>query len=208
MKITLTGLDEKTDLSRLAHLKDVEFGILWRVVSGKRYPRVEWIREAVKVLDHTSIHVCGNQAIELVTALDQDFLHVADRIQLNGKLEPTTVYKVLSKYKKPVITQYCKENMSLMRLILDFKHQLLVDASGGKGILPSYWPSLLTFKAVGFAGGLNWQNLHIQLPLIRAVERKDCWIDMESSLRINDKFSIDLALETVSVFNELKNCKQ
>jgi hypothetical protein len=59
--ITVTGADEKTDVSMLQTL-DAEIGLLYSVMTANRYPRSEWIKAAAGSLPRVAIHICGSGA--------------------------------------------------------------------------------------------------------------------------------------------------
>lgn len=82
------------------------------------------------------------------------------------------------------------------------EHQLLVDASGGRGVSPAEWTRPNTTRAVGFAGGLGPDNLAGELPRIAAVARGPWWVDMETKLRTDDWFDIALAERCSDAFEQ------
>lgn len=202
--ITVTGADERTDLTRLKSL-DCEVGILVSVTpEGRhRYPRLEWITEAAAYLPRVAFHICGIQTRELATrgVLPVPLLFPG-RIQVNGTPSPAEVKHWLQALPNSrIITQHTANNAALLDLCGD-NHELLVDGSGGRGILPARWDNPPTHKNVGFAGGLGPENLAGQLVPISEVAAAGWWVDMESSLRTSDDwFDVSRAIEAVERFH-------
>ena len=94
---TLTGVDEHTDLEKLATLSVerplVEWAVLYSeersLAKDPRYPRAEWISEFADSLEYrplpTSLHICGKDAM-LFLGHDEKIWEIAskfDRVQLN-----------------------------------------------------------------------------------------------------------------------------
>lgn len=201
--ITLTGIDERTDVSALISL-DAEIGILYSATpEGRhRYPGKEFIREASRALPRLAIHICGSPAREyLAEGWLDDLLENAQRIQINGFVSPPECERVCAMYpEKMIITQHFPENTPLY-LEPTMNHQVLVDASGGRGITPTFWRKPCTDKQVGYAGGLGVDNMVEQLEKIRAIARGNWWVDMEQKLRVDGWFSIERAKDCVALFH-------
>jgi hypothetical protein len=198
MRITLTGLDERVKITDLNYPNGAhtEYGILLsaNTKNRNRYPSISWIYDFVNSSQggNFAIHLCGQEAIS--NALKGDYrgiLHQVERIQVNGKVSKEQLEQFCHIFKsKIIITQHVPYNYELLDLPLS-NHALLVDASGGKGILPKGWVDPKTTKPYGFAGGLNSDNLEEQLEKIVPLSNKRTWIDLESGLRNKeDYFSI------------------
>lgn len=201
--ITVTGADERTDLFRLAKI-DCEVGLLYTATpeGRNRYPRREWLAEAVKRLPRVALHVCGRMARnELTLGRLDDLVVNVQRIQLNGAMLVEECARICQMYRsKTVITQHREEN----RFLLDVNsrnHAVLVDGSGGRGILPPLWARPNTAKPVGFAGGLGPDNLAEQLREIAFVAVRPWWVDMEGRLRVDDWFSCGKAEAAADAFH-------
>lgn len=200
MKITLTGADERTDISALCEL-NAEIGILYSASNrDNRYPRREWIEEAVHELD-CAIHVCGKLARRQLLNDELEFIHFADRVQINGFVSFSELADLANIIKGKIITQSPNEHLLNSELL---NHQILVDFSGGQGISPKSWPRLATSRQVGFAGGLGPDNIKEELKKIKEVARDGAWIDMENKLRMNDWFSLDQAREVLDIFESIE----
>lgn len=205
--ITVTGADERTPIEELVRLTrlspHVEIGILFSLTpeGRNRYPSCCWIDDAINALGkRCAIHVCGTRARQI--ALRHSYaLSSAGRVQVNGVVSPEELHRLL--YVLPrVITQHNPGwGYDLSHTNVPGTHQLLVDASGGRGISPREWRRPETDKAVGFAGGLGPDNLAAELRRLQAVARNPWWVDMEGKLRTSDDwFSVDLAERAIQVF--------
>jgi hypothetical protein len=201
--LTLTGADERTDLQRLSRF-NAEIGLLYTAnPDGRnRYPRWDWILEASRVLPTCALHVCGRTARN---ELRLGHLDVAcfDRIQLNGWPSALDVERICEMYPdQTIITQHSPYSSYLLLGVQARNHAVLVDDSGGNGITPNHWTRPSTPKNVGFAGGLGPDNLQEELlnrlgPCIVP----GAWIDMESRIRTDDWFDIELANRCVEIFH-------
>lgn len=212
MRVTLTGVDRKTDLKSLP--KYCEIGLLLSATNtGNRYFNEIEIFEVARDVSkthHVAIHVCGQVAKDKLFS-DKDYLseacRYAGRIQVNGIVGSADLhYLCRHRHGLGIITQHTKMNQHLIYND-NVSHQVLVDASGGRGVLPDKWTRPDTIKRVGFAGGLSPDNLFGELNLIEKVAFEPYWVDMESSLRDeNDWFDVSKADEVMSEFGRwLKN---
>jgi hypothetical protein len=202
--ITLTGVDEHTNLIDASYL-EAEIGILYSATpeGRNRYPKYDWIKANCGFLPRAALHVCGSMARLALLAGRLDSILVGfQRVQINGAVSLLEIEQAC--YDHPeiqFITQHNKRNLDLLK----FKspnHQLLVDASGGRGISPDKWERPMTDKIVGFAGGLGPDNLAGQMETIRGLAAGEpSWVDMEGKLRINDWFSISIARDVLGIFH-------
>lgn len=123
------------------------------------------------------------------------------RVQINGAVSQMEIEHAC--YDHPeiqFITQHNKHNLDLLKFKAP-NHQILVDASGGRGISPDKWIRPETDKIVGFAGGLGPDNLVEQMKVIRGLAADEpSWVDMEGKLRVDDWFSIAKAREAIEIF--------
>ncbi len=220
MKITLTGADERTRLLDIAKLIDedarteVAFLYTFDPEGRNRYPSLNWILSSAQRLggiintERLAVHVCGKRALGQlqVGVLDQILGRGArldariGRLQINGEIDAASLAFICREYPwLQIITQEGK-------IVGEWpngrpgNHIVLVDGSGGQGILPSKWVRPTEYRPVGFAGGLSKNNLREELPKIMAVSRNIDWIDMESSLRSKDWFDYNIAMETIGKF--------
>jgi hypothetical protein len=220
MRITLSGIDEKTRLYRLVdkipkeQRHKVEFAILLSAnpEGRNRYPSLAWIEDTLNLHEdiNFAVHLCGSTARK--NALEGKYYFLDDngedvkRIQVNGKVSLEELEQFTKMFYQQIITQHVPYNAGLNVVneeIGNGNHALLVDASGGKGISPTEWIAPETNKFVGFAGGLGPHNLETELLRIKQVSKPGVWVDMESSLRDeNDWFDIDKALKCIELVVE------
>jgi hypothetical protein len=200
--ITLTGPDERTNLATLAEIEaEIRFLYTTTPEGRNRYPRLEWIMEAIYAVPRVAIHICGTGARkELIEGSLDALIPFVGRIQVNGWMSVEEAEFICASYPNTqIITQHFPGNYPLLE-VNAVNHCVLVDASGGRGRLPEKWESPNTSKAVGFAGGLGPDNLATQLPLIESVAQEGWWIDMEGNLRDGDWFSNSRALRCQRIF--------
>lgn len=202
--LTVSGVDERTDLDLLAEkLNGIEFGVLYTFdPEGRpRYPSPEFITTVFTKLKRVALHVCGFRArCELIDGKLGSWVHHASRVQVNGPMTEEVLRGLTGTYPGvKFITQHNLPNEALHSCPVE-NHQLLVDASGGRGQMPAQWRAPLTQKPVGFAGGLTPDNLVTALPAIIKVSRPGWWIDMEKGVRTDDWFDVQkVALVVVRV---------
>ena len=208
--ITLSGVDEGTPFSDLTHLAELGAEIVFLYTfdpeDRHRYPPEVWIENALRLLwkNHTALHVCGTRARkELLDGNLEQMAHGVNRIQVNGQVSTSELLRLCNLMPYiPVITQHTEANADLLSVGAK-NHALLVDSSGGRGLLPTCWERPETAKAVGFAGGLTPDNLAEELPKIAAVAKGEWWLDMETSLRDeNDWFSVPKALKVMEIWRK------
>jgi hypothetical protein len=199
-RITVTGLDERTNLADAFRLAapEVELGILVSLTpEGRhRYPSLVWVLQAATALrEHAAIHLCGSCARREALAGNLDpILSKVTRIQVNGTVSADELAWFLQRFpRQTIITQHQPANAGLAGFTDGTgRHALLVDASAGRGLSPAAWERPVTSKSVGFAGGLGPDNLSVELPRIDAVAQGVWWVDMEGKLR-DDADWFDLA---------------
>ncbi|OJW42414.1 MAG: hypothetical protein BGO50_01395 [Rhodanobacter sp. 67-28] len=198
--ITLTGADERTDVAVLLELlaahPTLEIGLLYSATpeNRNRYPSLDWLHATARALaGRCAIHVCGLLARAQLKAGElNDLVRHANRVQVNGDVGRDELPALASRVHA-LITQYNSRITDLSLATGSGHHQLLVDASGGRGIGPNQWRRPDTPKRVGFAGGLGPHNLVEQIERILPVAEGDWWIDMEESLRCEDWFDLSRA---------------
>jgi hypothetical protein len=210
-RITLTGADERTDIDALvqfAHrFPEVELGLLYTATpEGRpRYPSRDWLARAAAALSgRVAIHVCGGGARrELLEGRMSDLTRHAPRIQVNGLIEVEEAER-LAALVATLITQHNEANSHLLQ-VRARNHALLVDASGGRGVSPDLWQPPSTDKATGFAGGMGPANLATEYQRIAGVAKPGAWSDMEGKLRVEDWFSLPLAVQCATIHREARD---
>ncbi len=207
---TFTGLDDRSDLSRIVALSAefpyLEFGVLLsRTPEDKdaRYPAYRQIESIVKTLSgrvRLALHVCGRAVGEFVEgASDIDELVSAGigRIQLNFSL-PKVAFSTeeldaaISRTSAKVITQHFPSNSALVTALASADHQVLHDLSGGRGIAATDHVPPFPGKYTGYAGGMGPENALETASAIAAVSGDTpVWIDMESRIRTDGYLDLD-----------------
>ena len=217
--VTLTGVDEQTRLFDVIELSErfpfVEWGVLYspnRAGKEGRYPGVDNAFHILRELrEHgvsTAVHLCGGGVIGALDGRDANALALAElggRVQLNFNqarkaLDLDTVDAFANRLGKPVITQHNKANETVHLHLTSPFHQVLFDASGGRGTRPDHWPAVLPGIRCGFAGGLGPENVASEIDRIAdASHGYPFWIDMESSLRDReDRFDLGVCEEVLT----------
>ena len=220
-QITFTGIDRWTDLSELKKMQkyvpNIEFGVLlsrnWKE-NGNRYFDPSELYKLRGLGLNLSCHLCGYLAREAVNnnwkpAIDlcEGNFDLFRRCQLNvsnNKSNPEKLeLDIPETLDEVIIQQHSVDNIELWKSAMpNNKITILLDASGGQGIDTTVVALDSPFK-VGYAGGISVHNVSDKVkyledsPLVR-----DYWIDMESSIRTDDKFDIN---NVYSVLNKL-NC--
>lgn len=211
--ITVTGIDPWTPIDQLgAIVDDHEVGILVSDSPERDRPRYQaepWIGLVIgeywKYINF-ALHICGTNArLKLRNGHYDHWLKYVERVQINGVVSPVELSSICATYPDTqFITQHGNpHNGQLVELeIKTGNHSLLLDASGGRGIMPSEWIMPATIKRVGFAGGLGPNEMTENLPkIIKAANGTDYWIDMEGKIRTDDKFDIEKVRQ---VFDEIR----
>lgn len=220
--VTLTGADDTTDPQALVSLSRwaprVEWGILYsptRAGLGGRYPRVEHAVALLSALREegiaTAVHLCGQAVPDFLAGRSQDakvLTDLAGRIQLNfnqlrSPVDLGRVDDIAEALDKPIITQHNAANVHVHEDLGSPVHQVLFDASGGRGTQPDSWPAPLPGKFCGYAGGLGPENVFAELDAIAtACQGQRFWIDMESRVRtVQDVFDLDACAQVLTQVN-------
>lgn len=186
--LTFTGIDYDTSIERLP--KGVEYAVLY---DGRdTESKIRLVKSLALNGHRIAIHLCSLSAIDMLIdgALERLVQH-ANRIQLNKTTDRRRVARVCDLFTdKTVITQHNRKTSHLLSLPRD-NHALLVDSSSGRGILPREWSVSDTDKKVGFAGGLNAQNIVAEYEKIRAIAKDGFWLDIQRGVRDdNNRFSL------------------
>jgi hypothetical protein len=222
--VTVTGVDHFTNRQKLSkNFPFVEWGVLLsRSKMGKesRYPSRTWIEELYAFkLDNPTLrfsgHLCGQWARSFAANVKQfheeagALLLLFDRLQLNIShiLDDINKDDLIAAINDPALGK-CRVIVQVGRRGIPHWWQLssfmnvdcLFDCSGGRDILPDWWPhpvaidkgNRVLLDNCGYAGGLTPDNLQDQLPhLEHASEGQPIWIDVESGVRTSDVFDLD-----------------
>lgn len=208
-KITFTGIDNETKAVDLLKLQDdfpiVEFGMLiseTNTGTGKksRYPDLSILKNVEGSGLHLSMHVCGKLARDIIHKNDWDgikrlageYWECFQRIQLNVAGECKFSKEIQFPDDKEIILQFRRSFLELYAWYRDIPNIAgFMDNSGGQGILETAWTKT-NDKWFGYAGGINEENVVDVVKTINSINSNDYWIDMESSLRTDDRFDISI----------------
>ena len=223
--ITFTGIDAKTDIKALQEIQRehpyVEFGVLvaknWQE-NGNRYLNPDMLGKFVYKGLNLSCHVCGSYARAITQKLEWSHLiallgdnkYLFNRCQINiADTEPTdkTTFLHTPPFFKEIIIQQksLDEHKTWDAIIFHGFMSILLDASGGLGIDTDIKLWTECYNKVGYAGGMNADNVGDKLAYLIQNACHPYWIDMESGVRTDDWFDIDKVWKVLKVYNDV--CK-
>lgn len=196
--VTLTGIDENTDLYQLSELSKrfpfVEWGVLIsedKTGNDPRYPSLKWIKSLENYNLNLSLHICGKWLKDFLIG-DYHFLHkvpfdLFSRFQFNFKTKNEfTMYffDMMLQLDKQFIFQFGDDRkFSIFNTEINFDEMfqsvvdygidavVLYDKSGGNGILPKEWPQQRQ-RYTGYAGGLSAENFVQEFEKITTVNNE------------------------------------
>ncbi len=206
-----------------------EWGILYfpEKEGAKRNPTQTWRKEFLAQIpkDKTAIHLCGEDVFNQILASDFDSselkieLSKFGRIQLNinaRKLKNlftdeqiATIYEKLLANDLHIIAQYNHISENAIKKFItnnkvDYNYfDILLDSSLGKGVSPETWSvpeGLGNEVTLGFAGGLNPENIYGNYQKINPITKNKYWLDLESGARTDNEFDLVKAESILSQF--------
>ena len=222
-KLSITGADNlvlpKTLKSMVEKYPHLELAILYfpEKENHNRNPGLLWRNEFFSMIpkENTAIHLCGKEVFDII--LNENFelstlfieLKKTQRIQINinarkdifSITDIQRIYTILLSYGFTLILQYHERSKEW---ILPYINEtpienvhILLDSSLGKGVAPEKFilPEELQKLSypIGFAGGLNPDNIDLIYKQIKLFNLSDYWLDLESGCRTNDNFDINKA---------------
>ena len=208
-----------------------EWGILYfpEKEGAKRNPTKEWRKEFLANIpkDKTAIHLCGEDVFNEILSDNFDTselkaeLSKFGRIQLNinaRKLKNlftdeqiAAIYHKLLTSGFHIIAQYNHISENAIRKFIETNNvnydyfDILLDSSLGKGVSPDTWtvPQGLSHKVtLGFAGGLNPENISNNYQKIDPITKNNYWLDLESGARTENEFDLE---KVKNILNQFKN---
>jgi phosphoribosylanthranilate isomerase len=212
--ITFTGADDERYLEQMWAITKqfhqlyhrVEWALLYsdkhRFGGKPRYCTPEFIAKVVDLLPNVAIHLCGDIAHEFLEKSYKclPFWQIQHnnriRIQINGNFTNDVKLSKLCT-PNPIIFQWSEDKFPNTG---ELDQNFLYDKSGGKGQSPDSWavPSN-QFATVGYAGGIGPHNVKDVIEGInKVVGQTPYWIDMESSLRTDDRFDISKCMDVAT----------
>lgn len=217
-KVTFTGVDNQTDLNRLASISkkypSVEWGVLFskrNQGNSRRYPSIPFIEALTAVyIDvnppiNFSAHICGRYSNDIM----ENNIHDPDLVNLlRGNFQRTQIN--IADGETSVTGDLKVENAETFARIIGAKSAIvqcrgnfpkdnrvdwLYDTSGGAGMSPSTWDAKEdeTEAYCGYAGGIGPDNvLHVldRINASRTINR-NYWIDMEGNVRTDEWLDLD-----------------
>ena len=224
--ITITGIDELTDIDALQELQEkfpwAEFGVLFSkhwYENGQRYPNPGYLLPNLADRGlNLSAHICGSMAREIVTTdIWQPFIELTDfwnslfdRIQLN--VAPMSFPGIQSSplslpnsCKELIIQQRNTMEIDVYKAMNNKRNyvSILFDQSGGRGIgLDRSNMNLNPFIKAGYAGGINADNVADILIHLFKKANHPFWIDVETGVRTRDYLDLE------KVYKLLTNAKE
>lgn len=225
-KVTLTGIDEKTDLREVAKLSKeypfVEWGVLFSKTKcglENRYPSIKKIDEFSKIPEtNKSLHICGSLARNYWTSGNYNTPHV-----ILGELFGNVYGSYFSRFQyniSNISTEDLVIRTGMGDVIIQFSNKswltkisnspMLYDCSGGMGKeieINLSSDEILSINnrniTLGLAGGLGPDNtVRILNKFVNTYEEhfnklKPFWIDMESKVRTDDWLDLDKCEEVL-----------
>lgn len=180
----------------------------------ERYPSIKWIRELVGrfviegLRNHLSLHICPPLTYKIFK--DLSMLNNFDgfaRVQLNSapsKFDLDGFYHCNFALNKQIIIQLNGEEPERFYRNSHYYWRIwgnssiepvfgLFENSGGRGVLANvYRKPLLPHMMVGYAGGLNPDNLEEEIAKIKVVsDGCDIWLDMETGVITDNNFDLE-----------------
>lgn len=217
------------DLQSLAlEYPQLELAILYlpEKENQARNPGKSWRDEFFSLVPNsqTAIHLCGGSCFN--TILNDDFedselfieLKKTQRIQMNinarkkifNNFEIYKIYSKLLKHNFTLILQYHERSQEWIIPYIENvedKHKqnihILLDSSLGKGVSPDNFSVPEELKTlnypIGFAGGLNPENISSYYHSIKNFDLPAYWLDLESGSRTENKFDMLKAKELCKI---------
>jgi hypothetical protein len=219
-RITISGADDDVDPFELVKLSRefpfVEWGVLVSKRPGRpRYPMPNWLWSLSgaflkeDVPPWLSAHLCGAAAREFCEG-EQRWVRslpsTVTRVQINGCKPwpmPAGELRVAMRNRSDIelivqLKQAADMNTSFLfaDALPDLRIGALLDPSGGRGLEITDWPRPPRGLHLGYAGGIKPPTIE---PVISAigVRLEPYWLDMESGVRTDDRFDLELVREVL-----------
>jgi hypothetical protein len=224
IRCSLVGIDSSTGFDDIHRLLNeypfAEFGISYSRRAGDAgatcYASMDYVDAVAKEFsgnERIALHICYGEATrEFLSGTGRTSALAAHfpRIQINFSHEHLyrdydlpLIRKAFAIYpRNTIITTHNPDNADLWQHLAGLaNHEVLFDASAGRGLTPGRWPAPLPGVRCGYAGGLGPETIAMELPLIeQAAEGKPYWIDMESRLRAGARdFPVDRARRVLEI---------
>jgi hypothetical protein len=200
--VTITGVDDRTDLGRLAALS-ARFPVEWAVLYSpeaqgvhQRFPSQPTIDRLFALQAQAGMrlaaHLCGRHAKAVMKGeFNRSTVELSPygRIQVNH-LKPKS--DMLRDFAVPGQTVIAQWRGAEAFPIEETGHQWLYDPSGGRGVSPTSWPLNPTDQIRGYAGGLGLHNVAAVAHAVSQISPSGFWLDLETGARTDDWLDLDL----------------
>lgn len=224
-RVTFTGVDERTDLSRLISLSrryPVEWGVLFSKQNqgrSNRYPKIGFVTSMLNRLEKEinppvlSAHICGKYSNDILekNVIDMALLQILafsifKRSQINIRDGESFVKDGFSLEKIKDYQNILGLESVIIQCVGSFPRDTsvnwLYDTSGGRGVVPDSWNANEdnTDAYCGYAGGIGPSNVTAVLKRIdgQREKKKSFWIDMEGNVRTGDWLDLDKCASVLS----------
>ena len=230
MQLSLCGVDDNTNINEILKINQEFNFIEWCILINlekegtSRYPKQEFIS---KLFDNHNLklvgHLCGsvvvnllsNNLIPLTKYIDLGFR----KFQINATIENGVKLDDINNYYNNLLhllrtyddiewviqRNFQTESMcQKLELEENLNISFLIDSSCGKGIF-FFNKDDLNYECnykLGYAGGINKNNVR---HVLKNLSKEYSWIDMESGLRLEDKFQTKICLEIAKIVNQFNN---
>jgi len=207
ISVTITRADDEVSALELLALSlkfpFVEWGILRCLeFNGQpRYPSMDWVNSFMNCMSNaagqTSLHLCGQIARHAEQGNFPADAWRFERVQLNGyrpgHWDPRMTANASGAVDELILQ--CRSEETLQQVAndaarLNANASVLFDPSGGRGIEPFRWPASPCGCRLGFAGGINPDNVLEVIGDIVSLPRESFWIDMETGVRTDNHFDL------------------
>jgi len=220
-RVTITGADDEVlhgDLVALWNMYPfVEWGILFSEsrTGTPRYPSKDWVEMLCALARvsgmRLSAHFCGSLSRKLLAGAEEPLMAIPARFaraQVNGFEKENLAFMsllrdcpgvewILQAGTRETLASACFVAGSVPGV------SVLWDASGGRGVpidqsqMVVDWVQRRSFP-MGYAGGISPENVEDVLRMLAPIQA-DYWIDMESGVRTNDRFTGWKALKVLEL---------
>lgn len=206
--MTITGVDDRTDLSRLADLS-ARFPVEWAVLYApeaqgihQRFPAQSTIDRLFALRAQTGMrlaaHLCGRYAKAVMKGeFDRSTLELSPygRIQVNHVQPDSAMLRDFAVPGQTIIAQWRGGEAFPIE---EVGHQWLYDPSGGKGLAQTSWPLNPTESIQGYAGGIGLSNAATIAANVAPLSPSGFWLDLETGARTDDWLDLDLVERILS----------
>lgn len=195
--VGFTGVDDSIlipSMKALSKHYPIEWGILLdgQQSNNPLFMQDEDLRKIQKSGLRLAAHLCGDYAQKVVQGDSLDLnLHGFHRLQINHGRHGSDAEKINNVWRFGAINGFRMVLQCQSEFPTDARVDWLFDCSFGEGVQPAAFPPLTqTTSFCGFSGGFNAEILPTVLVDLSVGESIPFWIDMESGVRVNNRFDL------------------